>query len=392
MARLSPYLQLLLARKRPVDTATNPPDVGPSTTEQPAPIGAPSPVTIGARSTNSMAIAPTTNLDPLVDIQPRTAETVQGYDRGLHPDKDIPQMMVPYKRNRGMEIAEGIGNTLASGFGVNLQSILHPRGTDEQRARRALRDEQGIEAVKLQERRVGAEEQRANADEARAGSYADHLKNIEEQAGIQLHDRSGNEPIIRPNKDGSYSTVYTPPVKPEKNTPPHNPLIVEVKNADGSTTRKQSDDYGKTWHEAEGLGDAAPLPKPEKDDSVDTGAYGELESGFRANAKTANDVANKAEADAKQYIAEQKLVNPSYDPRGDPNVASLTAEATRQRAFAAKQTDKADQVAVKKVTVGSKRTKSGSGASETTIRQAATAAGLNPDKAVQRAHHRGILR
>lgn len=48
----------------------------------------------------------------------------------------------------------------------------------------------------------------------------------------------------------------------ERTIAPHNPLIVDVKNADGSTTRKLSRDYGQTWEEAQGLGDAAPPEKP----------------------------------------------------------------------------------------------------------------------------------
>lgn len=39
-----------------------------------------------------------------------------------------------------------------------------------------------------------------------------------------------------------------------------NPMVVETKNADGSTTRKLSFDHGKTWEVGEGLGDAA-LPE-----------------------------------------------------------------------------------------------------------------------------------
>lgn len=179
MARLSPYIQLLLARKRPTDSATTP-DVGPSSPVESAIPAAP-PITIGARPANSMAVASTTNLDPLVDIQPRTAaETVQGYDRGMHPDRDIPQMMVPYHRNRGLQTLEAVGDIAASGFGVNLQHILHPRGTDEQRARRALHDEQSIQSVELQKRSAESNMARDQSAIGRDATYAEHLKALED--------------------------------------------------------------------------------------------------------------------------------------------------------------------------------------------------------------------
>lgn len=60
------------------------------------------------------------------------------------------------------------------------------------------------------------------------------------------------------------SEVYSP-VRPgarkqvfRKALTEDNPMVVEVKNADGSTARKLSYDHGRTWTEGEGLGDARP--------------------------------------------------------------------------------------------------------------------------------------
>lgn len=185
---LSPYLQMLLARKRtPVDTATAAPaPVGPV---NPVPFNADAPPPVALQPRESAqpvyagggAVSPTTNLD--AELQPRmrsAAETVQGYNAGLHPDKDISQMMVPYKRNRGLATLEAVGDIAASGFGINLQHILHPRGTDEQRARRALKDEQGIESFELSKRSAESNIARDESNNQRDISYAEHLKALED--------------------------------------------------------------------------------------------------------------------------------------------------------------------------------------------------------------------
>lgn len=73
------------------------------------------------------------------------------------------------------------------------------------------------------------------------------------------------------NGDGIADTETYQPIKPgaskrvfRKTAAEGNPMVVETKNADGSTTRKLSFDHGKTWEVAEGLGDAPPVAKPDK--------------------------------------------------------------------------------------------------------------------------------
>lgn len=63
-------------------------------------------------------------------------------------------------------------------------------------------------------------------------------------------------------KTGQPIDVANLPDRPTRDTP-HNPLLRERVNQDGSKTTLQSDDYGKTWKEAPGLESAAPPVAPD---------------------------------------------------------------------------------------------------------------------------------
>jgi len=330
MAGISPFLQMLLGKKRNVAAPVTPiAEVPPSPT-----------VPIGARAPLNQPVAPPVapiappEAVPTLPIKPRSrvedaAETVRKYDQGLHPDPKTGEW-VPHKRNKGLQILEGLGNYAASGIGLNLQSILHPRGTPEQQARRALGDEANIEGIDLKRRTA---ESGLEKDQA----YEDHLKEIERQTGIKLNKR--DEFSLSPGQ-----VRYGPDGKP----------IASLPDRPGKDAGGFSLNPGEARYDAKGnlITERAPKPTDEVPDR--SGDIAGVEKQFRGNEAAARAAADKAEADVKKYVAEQARSVENYDPTKDPNVASMTAEAQRQRAYAEDQRKRADDLVGEKLKAGAK--------------------------------------
>lgn len=354
-----------------------------------------------------------TGAGPTVPIKPRNrvdeaADVVRKYDQGLHPDPKTGAW-VPYHRNKGLQILEGLGNVAASGVGINLQNILHPRGTPEQQARRRLSDEIGIQDQSIRSQRATTDLEGDQATialhRAQARKIQDELDNPdtseERKAELELLKeglRTHPGPFDPTNPDDAAFIKRLAAAKYPINVAGYGK---QPKEESGFSLTP-----GEARYDAKGnlIVERAPKAEPEVPDT--TGPIGEQEARFRTNAAAAQAAAEKAEADVKTYIAQQKVAHQTdpnkpesttYDPEKDANVASLAAEARRQRDFHDDQLKRADDLTVKKIEAGNKittgraKSKGRATLNEDQVRAAAKAAGLDPDIAVKRARARGQL-
>lgn len=398
MARVSPFLSMLLAKKRPTDgipyedpndPIPEPVDAGPTipirripqvetpivpaqpVEQQPTiPVKAVLPVNEGASPPPPIPMKPRSAVEDAADV-------VRKYDQGLHPDPKTGEW-VPHHRNKGLQILEGLGNVAASGVGINLQNILHPRGTPDQQARRRLADETAIEDQSIQRTRVASDIAGDTATAAWRTAEAERLQReakdpkqtpaakakaeaIKISLGLHKQPFDPNDPadvaLLAAAKE--QGIIINPDTYGEKDESGKNVQFADEVLPDGRKRKIQFDPKTKSWDPSKGAtGDViTDVPKPEKppDEVPDTaGPIGELEGQFRANAAKAQKAAEEAEAKVRQYTAEQARTVENYDPSKDANVASLTAEARRQRAFAEDQLKHADGLAVKKVEAGNK--------------------------------------
>lgn len=138
---------------------------------------------------------------------------------------------------------------------------------------------------------------------------------------------------------GQPRVVYSRPPA-EKSTAPHNPLLRERKNPDGSTTALQSDDYGKTWKPVEDLGSAAPNEKP----TTNNAQLAEW------NYKKQREAENAAK-DLRQQAASQDLTTYA----GQEAQKDLLARAAEAEKNVLKYRDEGDRAAAKPVTRGPRR-------------------------------------
>lgn len=300
---------------------------------------------------------------PTIAVKPRTAveeaaDTVRKYDDGLHPDPKTGAW-VPHKRNKGLQILEGLGNVAASGVGINLQNILHPRGTPEQQARRRLADESAIEDQNIQRQRAAVD---VEGDKATIALRSAQSRKIQD-----LLDHPDTSDADKRKLEVAKAILQSHPQGFDPNDPADAVALKKMEDAGipvpASYGKQPKGEAGFSLNPGEARYDSkgnliVERPgKPEKppDEVPDTaGPIGELEGRFRANAAKAQTAAEEVEAKVKQYTAEQARTIEKYDPAKDPNVASLTAEARRQREFAQDQLKKADDLAVKKVEAGNK--------------------------------------
>lgn len=357
---MTPYLQLLLNRKKrePMDerlpngvssiappsiqmsersnpTATSIPLTQPTAPEQPVPEAT---IPLG-KATMNRPYKPFTPDAPIASADP--------WVQRIEEDRQALITAQRKPRSKWKDIGEGLATWAASGVGIPLQRILHPRGSETQQAERALgRD------VMLQKASGEAQEQRASI--ALRGATArkidadlrDAINNPKispqgkaEIAAVQQGLKAFEGQAPTPENDARYAELRALAAKHGIPLPAtYGPKATAAPNRDftiGNKRVRMVDGKPVVIYEA-----------PEEPEVPDTtGNWTTLEAGFRNNASAALKAAQKAEQDAKAYIASK---GEGFDPTKDANVAALTAESRRQREFAEKQTEKADQVAIKK--------------------------------------------
>lgn len=273
----------------------------------------------------------------------RPVESVASADPWAQRIEEDRQALITAQRkprSKLKDIGEGLATWAASGVGIPLQRILHPRGSETQQAERALgRD------VMLQKQSGDIQEQQAGISlrGRQAAKIQSELDNpaTEREQGFTL-----GEGQSRYDPQGNLIASATKPRSPK---PP-------VKQVDEQGNEYLADaDSGEPILDAKGNIRYTGRAKPDKPESADTtDTWANLETGFRQNAASALAAAQKAEQDAKTYIASK---GEGFDPTKDANVAALASEAQRQRAFALEQTKKADDAAFKKTEASGKRTK-----------------------------------
>lgn len=267
--------------------------------------------------------APSTNPAPTIALKPRTAledaaDTVRKYEQGLHKDPKTGEW-VPHKRSKVKQVLEGLATVGASGLGINLQNVLHPKGTPEQQARRALAREVGLEDQSIQTRR-------AESDIARDTAVTEKL------------GREAQIPIESPAEKAAYEALkeslrmHPQPFDP--NDPADAVLLEKAKRAGidiprtygkqpkeaaklvaGRTKRTEDgkdiyvDDNGDPVLDSQGQPIVHGVAKPDK-------ASGETQE--EADKREAEARAVKAEADSARGLAEHinKELQPLYTERG----------------------------------------------------------------------------
>ncbi len=282
-----------------------------------------------------------------------------------------------HPQSTGKRILEALGTWAGAGVGLPVQKILHPHGTETQQAQRQLATDVGLQQSQIEAQtkaqRAQTEAKLGQADAAsqystialrnkQIAKIDDEINNpdlsdaakaeleaikegvraFEGQAPSGENDRAYADLRAKAAKRGiTLPATYGPKAQPAK--------APETHVVNGVVLERQADGTLKPVYTA------PEKPEPEVPDT--TGNWSSLESGFRDNATKANTAADKAEADVKRYIREQQFANPQFDPAKDANVASMTAEARRQRDFAKEQTQKADHAAFKKTEASAGDTK-----------------------------------
>lgn len=413
MARVSPFLQMLLRPKRrldiPYDNPNDEVDAGQPMDERGARMPSSPTVAIRPRAqaiqpvaNETLAVAPQLRAQlPATDLaQQPTAPLANGDVAPVIPlskrnvDVNAPETAaIPVKprdiiaedrdrllaaqnkpHSKTKAVLEGLGTWAASGLGIPLQRMLHPGGTDVQKAQRQLETDLGIQKTQTENQDTqatialrSAQARKIDADIQAAIDHPD-TSDVDKQKLEVARDilRSHPQPFdpndpqdavaIKKITDAGIPIPQSYGKQPKEATP----LFEKVKQPDGSVLTKKSVDGGKTWETVEDLTSAAP-EKPEEGDVPDTTqGWIQLEANHRTNAANAQKAAEKAEADVKTYITQQRTADPNYDVTKDANVASLTAEARRQRDYAAEQLKSADNAAAKKVEAANADMKAGS--------------------------------
>lgn len=374
----SPYLLTLLARGRKTDPTLpydDPNDPDPTPVESPGP-------TISMRPRATVTDA---QQAPPPYLQARVVQPAVTAQSPTIPITAKPVDVIAQDRQRlidaqgkhhskARDVLEGLGQWAGSGVGLNVHKLIYPRGTETEQAQRQLNTDLGLQKVATDEAdaqsTIALRGSQVKENEAQARKIQDAIDNPDTsdedkrklealRESLRLHPQpfDANDPndieLLKRAKDAGILI----PSAYGKTAPQREPLIKERKNADGSTTSLKSTDYGKTWEEVPELASAAP-DKPQPDDVPDTTkGFADLEASHRKNAADAQANAEKVEGEVKAYIASQKAADPNYDSAKDPNVASMTAEARRQRAYQTEQLGKADAVAAKKIEAGATDTR-----------------------------------
>lgn len=368
---MSPYLQLLL-QKRPQLY----PDYDPSKPDTPDEPQAPGPtVAIGPRVPAVQPVDP--QADPVMPVSPPAQQPTMALQArapvlgdeviadGAGPANPAPTMplkprdRIEEDRQRlidaqnkkppslGRRILETAGQYAASGLGINLRPILHPRGSETEQAQRQLatdialqnqatqnQDAQSTIALRGQQAaKIKQDMEGPSDDEVAAAAKKQARENFIESMKLHPQPLDPNDPndqellrqakaagILLPNSYGKQPKAATERA----------PLIRERTNADGSKSTLQSVDNGKTWAEVPDLASAAP-PRPDIPEPGDipdsTAPWIEKEKQHREIANNAKVAADRAEQSVRDYAA----AHPGIDPAKDPMTAPMLSNMKRLR-------------------------------------------------------------
>lgn len=226
-------------------------------------------------------------------------------DRGAR-ESDYQDQLDEYKPQN-----ENIGKTilksavgLIGGVGSAASPWLNRTRTDENWRNRELAKSEDRQDRGNALRRAGLQEDYVRSQTAENQAQAEAAARDRTKYDWLPQDTDGDgipdSETYSPVRPGSSKRVF------RKAAAEGNPMVVETKNADGSTARRLSYDHGKTWETAEGLGDAAPIAKPDKPTanySKRAEWYYKKQSEAEAQAKDFRDKAGKA--DLETYAGQQ---------------------------------------------------------------------------------------
>lgn len=355
---MTPFLQLLLNRKRndtsvryPMDErlpdGSSPMDIrGGSPTP-----GLPQPPTIPIRS-----IPPQQQPTPAAPALSQPVNAAQpDYNARIEADRQRILNAQAHPQSKGKRILEGLAEWAGAGVGLPVAKMIHPHGTETQQAQRQLVTDVGLQRTATDAQQAQTELQRVQ-NEAAGQQSTIALRSAQArkiEADLANPDISAED---ERKLKVAQEILKSHPQPFDTNDPADVVAIKKLTDAGipiPHTYGKQpklGEDFslspGQTRFGPDGKV-IANLPSVEKPEKAEPD-YAGLEAGFRKNASAAMTAAQKAEQDAKNYIADRKRENANFDPTKDANVAALASESRNQREFAKDQTDKADQAALKK--------------------------------------------
>ncbi len=244
--------------------------------------------------------------------------------------------------SRARDILEGLGQWAGAGLGLNVHRLIYPHGTAEEQAQGQLatdvelqkaqtenQDRQSTIALRsAQARKI--EDDLKNPDT----SEADRRKLILAQEILRSHPQpfDPNDPadvIAKKKLEDAGIPVPASYGKQPKVAGPHNPLLRDRKNPDGTTSTMQSDDFGKTWKEAP---DLTSNPPPTERGAETPEQLATRRRNFTASQSEYNAIVQQGELATKKKEsawAEEAKVKSAYDA-GTATKQEL-AEATKNR-------------------------------------------------------------